>query len=119
MRPALFALALPLSLAVVGAEASAHARLVRSTPAANATVASPKVITLTFSERLTPAFSRFDLGTRDGRKIKVRTAASKDRKSLIGAPQRRLTPGAYTITWHAASADDGHRMDGTVPFTVR
>jgi methionine-rich copper-binding protein CopC len=27
-------------------------------------------------------------------------------------------PGAYKITWHAATSD-GHKMDGAVDFTVK
>ena len=119
MRSALLALALTSCLAAVGTQASAHAHLVKSTPAAKATVASPKTIALTFNEKLTPAFSKFELGMADGMKVNVKTAISKDHKSLVGTPQGKLMPGAYTITWHAASADDGHKMDGTVPFTVK
>lgn len=107
------------ALATVAGQASAHARLVKSYPTANATVAAPKTISLTFNEKLTPAFSKFDLGMADGMKIKVKTMVSKDHKSLIGTPEGKMMPGAYTITWHAASADDGHRMDGTVPFKVK
>ena len=40
---------------------SAHARLVSSTPAANATVAAPRSIALTYSERMVPAFSTFEV----------------------------------------------------------
>ena len=119
MRSALLALAIASSVAAFGGQALAHAHLIKSTPAAKATVAAPKTIMLTFNERLTPAFSKFELGMADGIKVNVKTAVSKDRKSLVGTPQGKLMPGAYTITWHAASADDGHKMDGTVPFTVK
>ncbi len=40
--------------------------LVKSDPAANATVASPKTITLTFAEELTPGVSGFDVVMGDG-----------------------------------------------------
>lgn len=99
--------------------ASAHAHLVKSDPAANATVAAPKTINLTFNEKLTPAFSRFELGMADGMKVNVKTTVSKDRLSIVGTPQGKLMPGAYVVTWHAASADDGHKMDGTIGFTVK
>lgn len=111
-------LALGAALLAAGA-ASAHARLVKSDPPAKATVAAPKTIKLTFSEELAPAFSKFELGMADGMKVNVSTAVSKNHLSIVGTPQGKLMPGAYVVTWHAASADDGHKMDGTVNFTVK
>jgi len=52
-------------------------------------------------------------------KMAVKTSVSKDRKTLSGVPEGSLMPGAYTLHWHAASADDGHRMDGMLTFTVK
>jgi hypothetical protein len=114
---AIAGLAASAALLIAGS-AAAHAHLVKSTPAANATVAAPKTISLTFNEKLTPAFTSFDLGMADGMKMPVKTTLSKDHLTIVGKPKGKLMAGAYTITWHAASAD-GHRMDGTVPFTVK
>jgi methionine-rich copper-binding protein CopC len=108
-----------ISLSAMAGAASAHAKLEQSNPAANATVAAPKTITLKFDDELTPAFSKIDLGMADGMKVKVKTTVSKDKKSLIGTPQGKLTPGAYTINWTAAAAEDGHKTTGTVAFTVK
>ncbi|NQE64309.1 copper homeostasis periplasmic binding protein CopC [Caulobacter sp. RHG1] len=105
--------------ALAAGQASAHAKLVSSNPAATATVAAPKTITLTFNEKLAPAFSTFELAMADGMKVPVKTTVSKDRKSITGAPQGKLMPGGYKITWRAAAGEDGHRMDGVVPFTVK
>lgn len=98
--------------------AFAHARLVRSTPAANATVASPGVISLTFSERMVPAFSSFDLVDAAGRETAVRTTVSEDGKTLSAQLARPLPAGAWTVNWRIASSD-GHRMTGSYGFTVR
>ena len=100
--------------------ASAHAHLVKSTPAANATVATPKSISLTFNEKLTPAFSKFELvmPTMGNMTVPVKTTVSKDGMTITGTPKARLMPGIYKINWHAASSD-GHRMDGVVDFTVK
>ncbi|ACG77894.1 copper resistance protein [Phenylobacterium zucineum HLK1] len=98
----------------------AHARLVSSDPAANATLsAPPKAITLTFNEKLIPAFSKFELTMPEhgGMKVAVKTAVSKDGKSITGAPQAALTKGAYKIIWSAATGD-GHKMSGEVAFKV-
>ena len=98
--------------------AFAHAELVRSNPAANATVSSPRTITLTFSERVVPAFSKFEL-TMPAHKmaIPVKTSVSPDGKRIVGAVGTKLMKGAYTITWTAAGAD-GHRMTGKLGFKV-
>lgn len=98
----------------------AHAHLVSSNPAANATVsAAPKTITLTFSAKVAPAFSKFELVMPEhgGMKVPVKTAVSKDGKSIVGTVSAPLAKGAYKIAWSAASAD-GHKMSGEVPFTV-
>ncbi|WP_297514471.1 copper homeostasis periplasmic binding protein CopC [uncultured Caulobacter sp.] len=115
-----FFLTAVLSAAVLTAgQASAHAKLVSSDPAANASVAAPKAIRLTFNEKLAPAFSTFELAMADGMKAPVKTTVSADRKTITGVPTGRLMAGAYKLTWHAAAADDGHRMDGTLAFTVK
>lgn len=105
---------------VVSSPAWAHAHLVSSNPAANAAVAvAPKVITLTFNEKLVPAFSKFELTMPEhgGMKVPVKTTVSKDGKSITGTPESALTKGAYKIVWSAASAD-GHKMNGEVAFKV-
>ena len=88
-------------------------------PAANSNVAAPKAIKLTFSEKLTPAFSGFELSMSDGMTMKVATKVSEDGKSLIGTPAGSFMTGAYKISWHATSSDDGHRMDGSLMFKVK
>ena len=105
--------------ALAAGQASAHAKLVSSNPAAAATVAAPKTITLTFNEKLAPAFSSFELAMADGMKVPVKTTVSKDRKSISGTPQGKLMPGGYKITWRAAAGEDGHRMDGVIAITVK
>ncbi|TCS14141.1 copper homeostasis periplasmic binding protein CopC [Caulobacter sp. BK020] len=115
---ALLVTTLAVSTLVAG-EASAHAKLVASDPAANAAVAAPKTVSLTFNEKLAPAFSTFEIARADGVKIPVKTTVSKDRKTVSGAPRDRLAAGAYKVTWRVAAADDGHRMDGVVTFTVK
>jgi methionine-rich copper-binding protein CopC len=50
-------------------------------------------------------------------KMTVKTAVSKDGKSIVGTPSAALPKGAYKIVWTAASAD-GHKMNGEVAFKV-
>ena len=120
LRRALSAvLALSGVVLVSTTQAFAHASLVKSDPAANSTVAPPKAITLTFNEEVTPRFSGFDVTNDAGMKTPVKIAVSKDRKSITGFPPASMMTGHYTVTWHAAAADDGHRTMGTVSFTVK
>jgi methionine-rich copper-binding protein CopC len=103
---------------LAGAPAWAHTELVSSDPASGATVAPPETITLIFSEEIAPAFSGFNLAMvgRD-MTVQVETELAEDGKTLVGALEKTLTPGAYTIAWHVASGD-GHRMTGEIPFDV-
>ena len=96
----------------------AHAELVKSNPAANATVKSPKSITLTFNERLVPAFSKFELTMpAHHMTIPVKTTVSPDRKRIVGTVPSTLMKGSYTVTWTVAGAD-GHKKTGKVAFKV-
>ncbi|WP_066625539.1 copper homeostasis periplasmic binding protein CopC [Brevundimonas vesicularis] len=106
------------ALSLFASQADAHARLVSATPAAGSTVSAPRTITLTFSERMVPAFSGFDVVNAAGATIPVRTQVSDDGKTVSGAPARALPAGAYTVNWRVASPD-GHRMTGTTNFVVR
>ena len=97
----------------------AHAELTQSNPKAGAVLrASPKKITLTFSERLVPAFSKLVV-TRPAHKMNVPVdfVVSPDRKHLVGTPKKPLTRGDYAINWTAATSD-GHKETGTVKFKV-
>ena len=100
-------------------QASAHAALVRSNPAANTAVSAPKAISLTYNEKLSPAFSGFGLTMGDGMTMKVKTILSRDHKTIIGVPVGRLMAGAYKVSWHAAAAGDGHRTQGVVAFKIK
>lgn len=97
----------------------AHAKLVASNPANSAVVqAAPKSITLTFNEKLVPAFSKFDVTMPEhGMKMPVKTSLSEDGKTLTGVPQQALPKGSYKIVWSAATAD-GHKMSGEVAFRI-
>ncbi len=105
--------------ALLAVPAAAHTHLVRSTPAANATLhTGPRTITLTFNERLVAAFSKFELAMpQHGMAVPVTTALSADSKAIVGTLAHPLGKGAYRVTWTAAGAD-GHKMTGTLTFTV-
>jgi methionine-rich copper-binding protein CopC len=110
---AVSALALALS-----SQAQAHAHLTASEPAANATVAAPRQLALHFSEKMIPKFSGLGLAKTGGAKVAVKSSVGKDGLTLIATPAQPLSPGAYTVTWHAVTADT-HRMEGSYSFMVR
>jgi methionine-rich copper-binding protein CopC len=113
--PALGAVALLASTS----PAFAHADVVRSSPAANATIDAPRQVAVTFNEKIVPAFAKLEISmVGHDMTVPVKTQVSADGKTLIGVPQGRFMEGSYTIRWAAAGAD-GHRMSGTIPFKVR
>src|SRR5688572_10357319 len=114
----LFALGGAAALLAAG-PAFAHAELVRSNPAANATVrTSPRTITLTFNERVVPAFSKFELTMPAHRMdMPVSTTVSRDGKRIVGAVGPQLMKGTYRVAWTAAGSD-GHKMTGSYSFML-
>ena len=106
---------------------SAHARLVASTPAANATVSRPTKIDLRFNEAVIGSTVSVQLamtgmpGMADHAPMPIKGFTSqlgKDRKSLTVMLRRPLVAGTYRVNWAAAGADT-HRLTGTFNFTVR
>ncbi len=112
------AFAVAAIVAMAAAPVSAHARLVSSTPAADATIAPTQSVALTFSERMVPAFSTVEVVSATGVKASLSTSVSEDGRSITGALARPLTAGTWTVNWQIASSD-GHRMTGSYAFTVR
>ena len=111
-------IAVTAAVAFVAGPAAAHARLLSATPAPNATVATTRTVSLTFSERTVPAFSGFDVINAAGEKVAVRISVAEDGKTLTGTLARPLAVGAYRVDWRIASSD-GHRMTGSYTFSVR
>lgn len=110
--------------------ALAHPRLVSSIPAAQSAVQNARQITLRFSERLMPQLTGLEIApagmphadhaahTGMAPLPAIRTKFSSDGKTLIATFARALPRGAYTVTWHAVSADT-HRIQGQFAFSVR
>ena len=118
MRSFLLAPVAFVAAVAMAGPASAHARLVSATPAADSTVASTRTLSLVFSERSVPAFSGFDVYDGNGAKLQMRGSISEDGKTLNGTLARPLAAGLYRVEWRLASAD-GHRMTGHYTFSVR
>ena len=100
-------------------EAQAHAALIKSEPAKNFSGAAPKSIVLHFDDELVPKVSTFKVTDVDGKPVAVTAVDTKDTKALAATPAKPLAPGLYTVSWIAASTEDGHKMTGTFSFTVK
>jgi hypothetical protein len=107
---------IPILLAAISAAgpAWAHARLTSSDPKADASVKSPSLVKLVFSESLEPAFSGAGLSDAAGKAIPVSAAVGSTTITLMPLA---LKPGKYTVTWHSVGHDT-HRVTGSFRFTV-
>ncbi len=111
---------------LTAATANAHPTLVQTTPAANATTATPARIELRFSERIVEAFSGADLLMVDMPGMKMdkpskepaTAAISADGMTLTLTPAKPLPAGTYRVDYHAVSTDT-HRITGSFSFRVK
>jgi len=99
---------------------AAHTRMERSVPAANSTVvASPPRLTLWFSERLEPAFSKVQVLDQEGKPVdKDDAQVDPDDGKQIGVSLPELTAGTYRVHWRVLSIDS-HVNEGDFTFDVR
>ena len=115
-------LVLLLSGLAVAPLALAHPSLVRSTPAADASVAPSTEITLQFSEKVMPRATRIELSMDHGRmKMAMPTVAqdiSEDGHALRARFAKPLPAGSYALQWRAVG-QDSHPITGTYRFTVK
>jgi copper resistance protein C len=103
-----------------GAEAFAHAKLVKSDPGQRAVIkTAPKEIRLWFNEKLEPAYSSASLSDSNGKTLttSAATIARDDpkRMTLTVAP---LQPGVYRVKYRVLSID-GHTAESSFTFTLQ
>lgn len=105
--------------------AAAHSKLLSSNPAANATVAKPTKITLTFSETFLAPMSGVDLtmtgmpGMADHPPMPIKGfKTSVEGKTMTVTLPRALPAGSYDLKWHIVGADQ-HKMEGGYSFKVK
>lgn len=125
MRRILFTAA--FALAALPSVAMAHPKLLSSTPAADATVAKPAKLTLTFSEKLLAPLSGIDLtmtgmpGMANHAPMPIKgfkTTVEGDGKTMTVSLPRALPSGSYDLNWHIVGADQ-HKMAGKFSFSVK
>ena len=115
-----------LALLLAPTAASAHAKLVGSTPAANATVSKVTSVGLRFNEKVIASTVKVELvmtgmpgmASHAPMKIAVTPMMGKDGTSMTLSLKRALVPGSYKVKWTAAGAD-AHRMGSEFSFTVK
>ena len=111
--------AVAVSLAAVASLACAHAYPKVRTPAAGATVAAPRGVSIEFGEALEPAFSSMKVADARGTTVSTGKSAVDPRDGRrMSVALGALGPGAYTVEW-VAVADDGHRTQGNYVFNVK
>ncbi len=119
---ALFTLVVGLFLTLLVPAAAAHALLIASSPAVDATVArSPSQILLTFSEPVAPTLSKVQVFDARGRSVagvmQSRPVPGNEQQLRVGLSSP-LPHGVYTVEWQTVSALDGHFAGGTYAFGV-
>ncbi|MDR3577652.1 MAG: CopD family protein [Anaerolineaceae bacterium] len=99
---------------------SAHAYLVRSSPAAGAQLkTSPTRIDMYFSETVEPSLS--DIAVYDASGARVddrRTQVDQSDFTHLSNSLPPLKDGAYLITWKVISRSDGHLTGGAYPIYI-
>jgi len=107
------------ALLLAAAQVQAHAKLIGAEPAANSSVAAPKIIQLKFDEDIAKKFSSVRLTHTGGSPVVITSMVTKDAKSLTALPTAALAPGLYTVSWTAVATDDGHKTMGSYSFAVK
>src|SRR5690242_15893260 len=104
----------PLLFAAV--EAHAHAELDHAEPrVGNKVAAPPREVTLWFTQKLEPAFSRITVTNAAGERVdsgKTRVSGSQ-----MSVPLRGGGTGTYHVNWHVLSVDT-HTTEGNFTFQV-
>lgn len=111
------AIAMLLGVLLLPGNASAHAILLQSQPAANTSVAAGKLdMTFRYNSRIDRARSRLTLISPDRHEavLKIMPAGSPD---VLQTSVELTSPGAYVVRWQVLAVD-GHITRGDVPFTV-
>lgn len=101
------------------AAASAHAYLVRTSPAASVTLnAAPNQVALTFDEAVEPRFAVISVTDQFAhQEATASPQRSQSDPNTLFVPLRHVTQGWYLVYWRAISVD-GHPVQGVFEFAV-
>ncbi len=105
-----------IAAVILTGPAFGHAKLLSSSPAANAELAvAPTELSLQFSEAAQLAVLKLSAAG-VAIPLKIDRGATAAVRISIALPP--LAPGIYRVEWTALAADDGHVTKGTFSFTV-
>jgi methionine-rich copper-binding protein CopC len=97
--------------------AIAHASLERAEPRVGNTVSvRPREVTLWFSEKLEPAFSRLTVSGPNGQRVESGKARVNGNQMSISVKADDV--GTYQVNWHVLSVDT-HTTEGSFNFQIR
>jgi methionine-rich copper-binding protein CopC len=95
-----------------------HLHLLKSVPAANATVtAAPDSIRLSFSQTPELRVTSVKVTGAGNTSVALAPLASADSATVIAPVKGKMAAGPYTVAWRTM-ARDGHVARGTFAFTV-
>src|SRR5574337_510099 len=118
--PVAVLLALPLLLLVAGS-VLAHARLVKSDPAAGTTLTTaPKEVVLWFNEELDTRQSTITVTNAAGVVVDLGNTKVNldDRMQMSVGVRSPLANGVFLVRWHAVTPDDNGVSEGEFRFTL-
>ncbi|HEX5506911.1 MAG TPA: copper homeostasis periplasmic binding protein CopC [Pseudolabrys sp.] len=119
MHRIIASLAALASLMLAMTPADAHAHLGHANPRVGSSVqTAPREVTLWFTEKLEPAFSRIEVRDASGKRVDtgkamVDTANPVEMRIAV----KPLPPGTYKVFWHVLSVDT-HTTEGNFSFRV-
>ncbi len=112
--------ALALAGLLLGPEpAAAHAFLRHASPAVGSAVhPAPTEVAIEFTEGVEPRFSSIVVQDAAGVRVDRGAAHLAGGEARLAVALGPLTPGSYSVTWHAV-ATDTHKTQGRFGFTVK
>jgi methionine-rich copper-binding protein CopC len=119
-RPIVAAAVLAGAVTLGAPTVQAHAFLDHASPAVGSTVpAAPETVTMRFTQELEPAFTTATVSDASGNTVDTGPAQvdPKDPTELRVA-LKKLSPGTYTVSWHALSVDT-HTTTGHFTFEIK
>jgi len=105
-------------LIATSSTALAHVNFVGSTPANVSTVAGPiSTVTLEYSGAADPIANEFTINDPSGGEVPVASVANDGATKVVVTSKNPLPSGRIKVAW-ALRGSDGHKMTGTISFTV-
>jgi methionine-rich copper-binding protein CopC len=86
-----------------GSSAFSHATVIRSNPAANTNVQSPREVAIFFSERIQVARSSITVQDESGSRVDNGDSGVDANRRVLRVTLKPLSAGTYNVTWQAQS----------------